>query len=480
MNPVEIKYQEASVHLPKEHSRKPKRKRVSVEEAAEARRQREEERRRGYHWEYLPVREKSRMPGKLDVGHAYSDSLFPSGGSHLWEEQCFVCLETSSLVRCNHRCCTKAYHPLCLGLEQSPVAPWQCPWHQCLQCSGPSEAWCRHCPRAFCLQHNSLTEEPGVGHLCGEHEEELAFLKEAWGGGRLAELLPGPTQEHLDMWKLNKGIPPVPSLDCSDGAISLFSQCSNPQLLTAVGITPLDPGRGKEITKEAEMKNKVEVNNLNSEKVVQIEGVKENNYNTQEAEVKNKDTENNIITAEKNEDIRENNYDMNQAEKTGQVKWINLNKKENEHKEEKVRRLLGTSTRVTLIPETASLLSNTPSLNSMNEFHSQTNLVKPSSHPSLLRLPKETRVSLVSSPRPPTPVLLPLSPASLFHLKGFRCLVSGCTVGVTTRFSLYDHAAKVLNSCLYINQPFPQGAQEHCPAAADCPAPWVWSSCETH
>ena len=322
-----------------------------------------------------------------------------------------------------------------------------------------------------------------MGHLCGEHKEELAFLKEAWGGGRLVELLHGPTQGYLDMWKLNKGLPPVPSIDCSDGAISPFSQCSNPQLLTAVGITPLDPGRDKVITKETEMKNKVEDNNLNSEEVVEKEGVKEHNYDTQEAVVRKKDTENNITTpeAKKNEDIWKNNNDRTQAEKTGGVEEINLNKKENEHKEEKVRCLLGTSTRVTLIPETASPISNTPSLNSMNKFLSQTNLqVMPSSHPSLLRLPKETRVSLVSSPRPPTPVLLPLSPASLFHLKGFRCLVSGCTVGVTTRFSLYDHAVQVLNSCFSICQPYPQGAQEHCPAAADCPAPWVWSSCETH
>ena len=111
---VEVKYQEASADLPEKHFRKSKRKRVFVEKAAEARKQKEVERRHSYNLEYLPIREKSRMPRKLDDDGAYLDSLSPPGGSYLWEDDCFVCLETSSLVRCNHRFCTKAYHPRCL------------------------------------------------------------------------------------------------------------------------------------------------------------------------------------------------------------------------------------------------------------------------------------------------------------------------------------------------------------------------------
>ena len=105
-------------------------------------------------------------------------SLSPPSCLQVWEEQCFICLETGNLLRCDHSSCSKAYHPLCVSLQQTPPAPWLCPWHSCAQCSLPAEAWCRHCPNAFCAQHNSLSDELGLGQLCDEHMEELAFLRE--------------------------------------------------------------------------------------------------------------------------------------------------------------------------------------------------------------------------------------------------------------------------------------------------------------
>ena len=59
---------------------------------------------------------------------------------------------------------------------------------------GGEAAWCLHCPNAYCPAHRSaLSNNPELGRICDQHEDEIEFLLDTMraGPGRtLTMLLP--------------------------------------------------------------------------------------------------------------------------------------------------------------------------------------------------------------------------------------------------------------------------------------------------
>lgn len=99
------------------------------------------------------------------------------------EDYCFQCGDGGELVMCDKKDCPKAYHLLCLNLTQPPYGKWECPWHQCSECSGAAVSFCEFCPRSFCKDHEKGALVPSAleGHLCcSEHDPLSPVSSEYW------------------------------------------------------------------------------------------------------------------------------------------------------------------------------------------------------------------------------------------------------------------------------------------------------------
>ncbi|XP_043309900.1 histone-lysine N-methyltransferase NSD3 isoform X2 [Cervus canadensis] len=101
----------------------------------------------------------------------------------LHEDVCFQCGDGGELVMCDRKDCPKAYHLLCLNLPQPPYGKWECPWHQCDECSAVAIAFCEFCPRSFCKDHEKGALVPSAleGRLCcSEHDPASPVSPEYW------------------------------------------------------------------------------------------------------------------------------------------------------------------------------------------------------------------------------------------------------------------------------------------------------------
>ncbi|XP_069145290.1 uncharacterized protein [Solanum lycopersicum] len=85
------------------------------------------------------------------------------------EDWCFQCKDGGELMICDHGGCLKAYHPECVGVEDSVLTsdePWICGRHACLVCKGKSYYQCYCCDRASCW---SCIGEVDFVHLKGRN-----------------------------------------------------------------------------------------------------------------------------------------------------------------------------------------------------------------------------------------------------------------------------------------------------------------------
>ncbi|XP_045444827.1 histone-lysine N-methyltransferase NSD3 isoform X4 [Pipistrellus kuhlii] len=99
------------------------------------------------------------------------------------EDYCFQCGDGGELVMCDKKDCPKAYHLLCLNLTQPPYGKWECPWHQCNECSSAAVFFCEFCPRSFCKDHGKGALVPSAleGLLCcSEHDPGAPVPPEYW------------------------------------------------------------------------------------------------------------------------------------------------------------------------------------------------------------------------------------------------------------------------------------------------------------
>ncbi|KAK7285886.1 hypothetical protein RJT34_20671 [Clitoria ternatea] len=102
------------------------------------------------------------------------------------EDWCFKCKEGGDLVICDHRNCAKAYHPDCVGKDDSFFANakakyWVCDRHHCFKCYKPPKFYCLGCPIAVCkrcLDGSEFTVVKGVKGLCDDCSELVEMIEQ--------------------------------------------------------------------------------------------------------------------------------------------------------------------------------------------------------------------------------------------------------------------------------------------------------------
>ncbi|XP_020579316.1 uncharacterized protein At5g08430-like isoform X1 [Phalaenopsis equestris] len=92
----------------------------------------------------------------------------------LSEDYCFVCKDGGHLRLCDHKDCTKSYHPQCVNKDSTFLdadETWTCGWHSCFICYKRSTFKCFCCPTSFCrkcIRTAEFGQVKGAKGFCGD------------------------------------------------------------------------------------------------------------------------------------------------------------------------------------------------------------------------------------------------------------------------------------------------------------------------
>lgn len=102
----------------------------------------------------------------------------------LHEDLCFKCQDGGSLLMCDYKECTKAYHLDCLGHSSSPRGKWFCPYHHCDKCGKKSKLFCGQCPNSYCtMQHaQEFLDQPTPFPLASDGKTFVCTLHQTMQG----------------------------------------------------------------------------------------------------------------------------------------------------------------------------------------------------------------------------------------------------------------------------------------------------------
>ncbi|XP_020675362.1 uncharacterized protein At5g08430 isoform X1 [Dendrobium catenatum] len=101
-------------------------------------------------------------------------STQPADKEALSEDYCFVCKDGGHLRLCDHKDCTKSYHPECVDKDPTFLdadETWTCGWHSCFVCYKRSTFKCFCCPTSFCrkcVRKAEFGQVKGTKGFCGE------------------------------------------------------------------------------------------------------------------------------------------------------------------------------------------------------------------------------------------------------------------------------------------------------------------------
>ncbi|PKA61655.1 Zinc finger CCCH domain-containing protein 44 [Apostasia shenzhenica] len=101
-------------------------------------------------------------------------SLYSSEKEKYSEDYCFVCKDGGTLRLCDHKECTKSYHPECVDKDPTFLDAdeiWTCGRHSCCKCKRSSTFKCFCCPTSFCrkcVRKADYGRVKGTKGFCGE------------------------------------------------------------------------------------------------------------------------------------------------------------------------------------------------------------------------------------------------------------------------------------------------------------------------
>ena len=94
-----------------------------------------------------------------------------------WDEFCYRCFEGGTLLQCDVKTCSRAYHLSCVSQEKTPREKWFCPWHHCVTCGKAASRSCDHCSNAYCKNHAAVVRTHELlGSNCDEHKDDSSDL----------------------------------------------------------------------------------------------------------------------------------------------------------------------------------------------------------------------------------------------------------------------------------------------------------------
>jgi len=124
-----------------------------------------------------PAKEKCVSSAGKDKRASLSGSSRPKKVEKSWDEYCFRCFEGGTLLQCDVKACSNAYHLSCVNQEKTPREKWFCPWHHCVTCGKAASRSCEHCTNAYCKSHDAVIRpHPLLGSICDEHKDDIADL----------------------------------------------------------------------------------------------------------------------------------------------------------------------------------------------------------------------------------------------------------------------------------------------------------------